>query len=281
VFTIKGSTATSRSPHLRERPRASEEPGANAAWFREEVQRLDGEADDGIDEATYVLLFGGRSSAEFRVRVAQSHLRSDLSPGFWSHAALVWAAADPPARTALLECPLEPAGGFRDPVAGNGLHLIHLSWYADPATVPNIAVLRVPVPAARWRTPPSEGERSLVGHFARQRVLVDVPALVLRWLAFVWGVGAAGNPLLDGAGLPSAVMIVSGAGFDLSPGVDSQTSTPEAFWQAATWWHPYFEALGKGRLTGSWCATDWIDLAPARRRDDGAAHVPAQQPTWD
>lgn len=273
MFAIKGSTATTKSPDFIEVPRTDNQ--SNVDWIRSEVERLNRDATDSVEDPTMVLLFGGRTISEFRLRVAQSHLRTDLTPSHWSHAALLWSLTDPAERSVVLESPLEPQFGFREPVATNGVQQTFLEWYADPAEVPNVALLRVPVSRAEWTGPRGEGERSILGQFVRQRVIVDMPALILRWLGFMWGVGAAGNPLLDGAGLPSAVMVeslVSAAGFDLSPGLDSHTSTPEAFWQAATWWHPYFEATGPGRLSGSWCVEDKIALRSVRRPPVAAEH---------
>jgi hypothetical protein len=77
----------------------------------------------------------------------------------------------------------------------------------------------------------------------------------LRWLAFAWGAGRAGNPLYDGIGIPSAAMleIVFGAvGFDLTPGLESRASCPEAMWQAAKWWHEYYERENRQGLIGAY-----------------------------
>jgi hypothetical protein len=60
--------------------------------------------------------------------------------------------------------------------------------------------------------------------------------LILRWLAFVWGAAGAGNPLYESMGIPSAAMVevvFVELGFDLTPGLESRASYPEAIWQAA------------------------------------------------
>lgn len=75
----------------------------------------------------------------------------------------------------------------------------------------------------------------------------------MSWLAYVWGVGRSGNPLMDGFGIPSAAMleIVIGAnGFDLTPGLESRSSCPEAISQAAKYWHEYYEDQKKDPLSG-------------------------------
>lgn len=75
------------------------------------------------------------------------------------------------------------------------------------------------------------------------------------WLAYVWGAGRAANPLLDSQGIPSAAMVelvLGGAGYDLTPGLESRASCPEAIWQAARWWHSYYEDVAKGAHVGAW-----------------------------
>jgi hypothetical protein len=77
---------------------------------------------------------------------------------------------------------------------------------------------------------------------------------MIRWLAFVWGVARSGNPLLEGYGMPSAAMldIVLGVvGYDLTPGLESRVSCPEAIWQAAKWWHEYYAGQDRLALAGA------------------------------
>lgn len=43
-------------------------------------------------------------------------------------------------------------------------------------------------------------------------------------------------------GTPSAAFIealASACGYDLTPGLESRASCPEAIWQAARWWHEF------------------------------------------
>jgi hypothetical protein len=59
---------------------------------------------------------------------------------------------------------------------------------------------------------------------------------------------------LDGLGMPSAAMVetVTGAaGFDLTPGLESRASCPEAIWQSARWWHEYHAENKEGPITGA------------------------------
>ena len=66
---------------------------------------------------------------------------------------------------------------------------------------------------------------------------------MLPWLSFIWIAGTAANPLVADIGLPSAAFIetVYGmAGIELTPGLASATSCPEAIWQAAKYWQRFY-----------------------------------------
>jgi hypothetical protein len=183
---------------------------------------------------TELLLIGGTGPVDFRLRVAQSHARDDLLPSAWSHAAVLVPAQKSSARRRLWEIPLSGRAANAYPPATNGVVETDLEQYDDPTTYPNIAVLRVPVA--------SKAIEAAVERFQRQRTVLDALELLLAWWSFGWGVGRAGNPLLDEIGIPSAAFAeyaFSAAGYDLVPGFPSRSSCPEAIWQAARWWHEH------------------------------------------
>jgi hypothetical protein len=98
--------------------------------------------------------------------------------------------------------------------------------------------------------------------FKKQRAVLDAVDLILHWLAYTWAVARSPNPLLDGRGLPSAAMleiIIGASGFDLTPGLESRSSCPEAIWQAARWWHEYYEKQNKDGLSGAYCVPHSIE----------------------
>jgi hypothetical protein len=171
-------------------------------------------------------------------------MRADLTPSHWSHAALI-ASPSMNNRTQVLEASLEPYEGFQIPSRHNGLQIAPLRRYTSTEEYPNIAVLKVPVDSAEWRNQ-RKGQKSILAQFADQRVVLDVTSLMLEWLAFVWGAGDSGNPLLKGHGIPSAAVIealLGAAGYDISPGLDTSASSPDAFWQSAKWWQDYYADL--------------------------------------
>jgi hypothetical protein len=67
--------------------------------------------------------------------------------------------------------------------------------------------------------------------------------MILAWLGYIWGAGQQGNPLLNGMGVPSAAFVETAygiTGVELTPGLTSAASCPEAIWQSSKWWHLYY-----------------------------------------
>jgi hypothetical protein len=197
------------------------------------------------DNCPWVILVGGRDAAHLRLRMAQSHARSDLTPSHWSHVLLT--------RDAVLKqawhIPLCAPAALGFPPTTNGVQEVALKHYASAADYPNLAILNVPVPGGK---PLAE----IVGRFKMDRAALDAVELVAAWLAFLWGVGRFGNPLLDAQGVPSAVFIESvmaASQLDLSPGLANRASCPEAIWQSAKWWNDYHVRDGQHGLFGAYC----------------------------
>jgi hypothetical protein len=183
--------------------------------------------------------------------VAQSHVRHDLSPSAWSHVLFIRelsrSLGDSPTREVSLAARF---GDFGFPLPTNGLQEGRLAPYLDGALFPNLSLLSVPVAAADIT--------SSLDELRWQRSLLDVPQLILRWLGYCWGVGVPASPLADGIGVPGAALMeaaFAARGFDLTPGLESRASCPEAIWQAATWWHSFYQRTQAGRaIKGVFCA---------------------------
>ena len=216
--------ATRQSGALERNPRVQsiERAGANRQWL------------DALPEGTLVpgavVLLGGANVVDFRVRVAQGHLRHDLLPSFWSHVGIVVS------RDSFLSVPLDDR---LDPVqvpSTNGIVETQFAKYDDPGEHPNIAVINFATEA--------ESVVTYARGLQKQRSAVDLPHLLIEWLAFAWGAGDAGNPLLRQLGVPAAAFVETAfgiGGIEMTPGVASAGSCPEAIWQSAIWWHRYYE----------------------------------------
>lgn len=237
MINIIGSNAAAPNNSFNEVARTDAED--NLQW-------IDRNAPDGKDQVP-LLLVAGVSTTSFRLRVAQSHIRHDLAPSHWSHVMLLGKAAKNLASTSVTEISLESPQGFGFPPPTNGLQKGKLGEYRDPKEFPNIAILSVPV----GRKDVSDA----LDRFQKQRAVLDAVDLTLRWLAYVWGVARSSNPILDGMGIPSAAMlevVIGAAGFDLTPGLESRASCPEAIWQAAKWWHEYYVDQKRSPITGAY-----------------------------
>jgi len=254
---------------------AREDGERNEAWLRRAVTA-------GLVEVgpqwSLLLLVGGNDPLSFRLRVAQSHVRHDLSPSAWSHVVFLPELRSTLSETGTLEVSLAPLKCFGDygfPLPTNGLQEGRLDVYLADALFPNLALLSVPVPSAEIK----ESLQSL----RWQRSLLDVPQLILRWLGYCWGVGVPASPLTEGIGIPGAALLeaaFAARGFDLTPGLESRSSCPEAIWQAATWWHGFYERMQGGRaIKGVFCAKH--ELVPDALYGGSAPTVPAPAPATD
>ncbi len=163
-----------------------------------------------------VVLLGGASLADFRLRVAQSHVRDDLTPSYWSLVGVL----DEGDR--ILTAPLWPLLPPEIVPITNGILSLPLTRLRRPG---HVAEHRGrPLPDAFARHPVE-----CVDDLRKQRAMIDLPALVLHWLAFVWGAGSAPNPLVNGSGLPSAVMTEAAFGLaevELTPGPRRRVVVP-------------------------------------------------------
>lgn len=217
MISIRESPNTEPNPDLT--PLDPQPAEGNAAWLaRSPVQHG-------------IVLLGGASLIDFRVRVAQSQLRSDLSPSYWSICGLL--RADGSIRTVpyVLD-------DLSDVPQTNAVRTLSINQFDDPRQWPNVAVVRF---ADNMDRVERDGDR-----IASRRTIVDLPALLLAWLAYAWATDAADNPIARGNGMPSAAFVEAAhslAGIELTPGLASNASCPEAIWQAVKWWHEYYAGV--------------------------------------
>jgi hypothetical protein len=226
------STATERNPAI---------GPFTSSSIEAEARRLAGTG--AID--WMLLLVGGSDLLHFRLRVAQSHVRMDLAPSFWSHIGLL---REDEGQVVLYEVALDPPQGFRDMPRSNGIQRTTVGRYDDRARFPNVALLRfpiAPVDGGAGSAALPDLQEVIEKHVEQERGILDLPGLILPWLGFAWGAGTPSNPLVAGTGVPAAVFAeaaFSAVGVELTPGLSTRSSCPEAIWQAALWWHPYYAA---------------------------------------
>lgn len=235
---MRMTTATRRNSKTRAARRQRGE--GNAAW----VQRMiDDMGSRDAAQWSHLLLLGGTDQLSFRIRIAQSHLRPDLLPSYWSEAALLLPDDTQPSAVAeVVRVPLlQPTTG-EFATGRNGVAIAPLADFDDAGRWPNIALMAIPRPL--------QAIRLGIAQFCRARDELDALSHVLRWLSFVWGAERPGNPLHDHVGLPSACLleaVFARQQFDLTPGVEPSKSCPEAIWASARHWHQYYAATAGER----------------------------------
>lgn len=221
---LRRSEVASGNPLLKETPADSAPQGAaaNYTWLSSTGYR------DGV------VLLGGTSIVDFRMRVAQSELRHDLLPSFWSTCGLLIDG------NVLMTARVDAISDSSARVERNGLEAVKLDGeprYGDSNCYPNIAILQF--------TDDHAAIREHVARIGQERTIVDLLAQIVAWLGYCWAVGDRGNPLMQGHGIPSATLLERAHGLaniDLSPGLPSASSCPEAIWQAARWWYEAYDA---------------------------------------
>ena len=115
MLSMRASTATAPNGGVVEqKPKRGE---TNGAWL----------ARTGIEEG--VVLLGGATLADVRVRFAQSLVRHDLTPSSWSAAALLLGDR-------LLTVPLEPGDDVSTVPAANAIRTLTLDAVDDPDRYP-------------------------------------------------------------------------------------------------------------------------------------------------
>jgi hypothetical protein len=214
----RSPSATANQELLEEKPAAGED---NRGW-------LEGQADG-------IILLGGTSLADFRIRYAQSVLRGDLAPSLWSRCGILLAG------DVFASVPLDIPDASAVPPR-NGVRHCRLNDFVDAKRFPNLAVIRF--------AKAHDNALRDIERVCGDRSLIDLPALMLPWLGYVWGTAGAANPLSNGIGLPAAAFVetvFAMAGFDLTPGLSSASSCPEAIWQSAKWWAHYYKDAARER----------------------------------
>jgi hypothetical protein len=248
MISIRQSNATSSNESLTETAPKKDE--TNVEWLKR-VGATDG-----------IILIGGNSVAHFRIRVAQSHARSDLTPSYWSLAGILQGGKT------LVSVPLDLWGDASEVPLKNGVQTSSISDYDDPSRFPNIAFIRF--------TQDDKMIAEYVDKIRGQRSIVDLPTLMLPWLAYIWSTAKSGNPLTDDLGLPSAVFVETAygiAGIELTPGLASSSSCPEAIWQSAKWWHQFYAAEAAGAGSSSENAATHVPTGTYAIRQYAAAAV--------
>jgi hypothetical protein len=187
----------------------------------------------------WILLVGGSDLASTRLRMAQSVVRFDERPSYWSHAALV---LDIDPDDVLGSTGVEVALW---PPSSTGPERNHVSFfkpreYASDRRFPNLAVISV-----REHERPEHGDARSLAERARESALRENPGRGVHafgpWIA-AWAsqvFAPSGNPLLSDVPFPSTALIDyfhASSGVDLLPAAATPALCPEALWASARYY---------------------------------------------
>lgn len=210
----------------------------NVKWLHEHICQKKGYLN--------LILIGGRSLVDYRLRIAQSHLRDDMTPSSWSSVLIVTNIEKEFEMTGLIEISLDLNKVFNVSISSNAVNdKSTIKSYANSNKYPNIAVLSFKCDVNKIE--------NAIDIYKKNRGNNDSYELILKWLGFIIGVGKSSNPLFEGYGIPSAVFaetIVNSIGFELTPGLPNAISTPEAIWQSARWWNEFHRTREEEGIMG-------------------------------
>jgi len=239
----RSRTAASRAARA---PEAAPDPG-NLAWLHAKAEEVRAKETKPL---TWLILLGGSGAAHVRLRMAQAHLRNDMTPSNWSHVVL---STDPQLRKGK-DIAVAPPIAWNFPPASNGLINVNLKNFDSVDEFPNVALIGVPVD-------PKAVDEAAENFWKLRRNGLDAVDMMVRWLGFLWGVDGAHNPLTEGIGMPSAAMVefvLNAVSYDITPALTSRSSCPEAIWQSARWWNDYHLSETKSGLTGGYLVRNRI-----------------------
>lgn len=236
MIPILNSDTQSPSNLLIEAKRGSGQ--SNVKWLQEHICKKKGYLN--------LILIGGMTLADYRLRIAQSHLRDDMSPSSWSNIIMITKIEKDFEKTGLIEIPLELDRVFDVSIDNNGVNEQNtIKAFSNSKKYPNIAVISFKCDV--------EKIEGAINIYKKNRGNNDSYELILKWLGFIIGVGKSSNPLFEGYGIPSAVFaetIVNSIGFELTPGLPNTTSSPEAIWQSARWWNDFHKTREEVGISG-------------------------------
>ncbi len=251
MLSIRESSLSKRNAQLHawERKQPTE---SNSSWLARAL-----EAPEFRETELAIILIGGRTSLDLSLRFAQSMARYDRSPSSWSEVALLVRQRGK-RRTHRcygmhLPAVQEPMAFDGDrrllrnvPTWNNGVQDRVDQAIDNPVNYPNIGVFgfsEARLEAIRHRCGTgnlAKAAGEVIENYCRRADVISGAESAWRWLGYAWGIRGQHNPLSEGLGLPSAMFVesvLSALGVDLTPGLASHSSCPEAIWQTFCWWH--------------------------------------------
>lgn len=240
---------------------------------------------DGSKEADRrggVLLAGGTSPADLAVRRAQSHLRLDRLPSYWSHAAIIlhWPDGARLDQVIGAEVTLTPEDAGEQVPERNGVTLFRLSRYRDHKRWPSLAFGTLINGKAKVQGKKVDAECkdrivNAVLEPCRDRVRYPLWEWLGPWRSFVQT--NRDNPLLQRQALPSAALCdyaYGAAGIDLTPGAEAPDTCPEMLWSTLLYWYRPFGGSQAAAKAGPTAESSGVSAWLSLTREDSLSRTP-------
>jgi len=203
------------------------------------------------EDTVYVGLVGGRDPASIAIRQAQSFLRFDRRPSYFSQVFLFTGRGE-----GILECRVVGA----DPTRPESCGVIRdrARRYADPESWPNKAVVGFTfLPAEGGVEPKARVKKVLgaAGAASAVRDRYDLWEMIAGWQPYLFEPSRTANPLAGRLAHPGAAYVryaLGFAGIEAAPGALDQFDAPEHFWAAAYYWYRAYADPAVGVRVSLW-----------------------------
>lgn len=251
---------------------------SNTRFFTEALQAM---SELGSGNGLYAIgLVGSCDLPGICLRQAQSVLRNDRRPSYWSHAFIItqaWDGASPISQLPIAEVPFYARNGeFPEPDDNGVIRSTRLGHYLNRTLDANVALFTVRRNIDNSIQALSELDLETIQasindpNIDRQRF--DFWQNLGVWQQYFWSGQQLPNPLLNGQPIATTSfieMLFEQIGIDLTPAASERNSAPEHFWTSMHWWlqQEVQEQRGSGGALVSGCFAI---------RDEGAAVLRSQ-----
>ena len=222
-------------------PHTMDSTMSNGTFFETAFEGL---KKDGVQPSMpLLLLVGGTDWRSLVTRAAQSTIRLDLQPSFWSQAAVLleWAGALDSACG--LEVAFDPPEPARQVPERNGVTRFNLNRYLDGKQYPHLALVGFRPGDVQQNPAAANIDGTKIREAAlspnRERIRFPLWNYLGGWARYLYDTSACPNPLDNNVPHPGASFCeyaFEAGGIDLNPNATGPQASPELFWAAAVHW---------------------------------------------
>jgi hypothetical protein len=196
-------------------------------------------------DTVYVGLVGGSDPASMSVRWAQSFLRFDRRPSYFSNIFLFTGRGD-----AILECRVVGADPTRPET--QGVVRDRARRYQNPEAWPNKALVGFTFSQIEGGASPQARLRAVLDAARNEKAVrerYDLWKMIAAWQPYLFEPHRTPNPLVERSPHPGAAYVrwaLGMAGIEGAPGALDEFDAPEHFWAAANYWYETYEDASVG-----------------------------------